>query len=139
MVKAASSYRSTSATQLLRVSIFGQAETLLPPATDPAIHGKYVRVAHLLQIVGGQSRAKSAATIEHHWSIVVGNARLDIAFNDAFAQMHSAWQMIGSVLTLFPHVDKQKLFAAVELRFDIVDGGFADTFLSILDNFQKPR
>src|SRR5580704_1083045 len=136
----ASSYGSTSGqgkTFSRARSIFGQGKTLFAPAPNAAVHREHTGVAHLLQIVSRQRRAKPAATVKHQKRILIGHATLNIALDDSFSQVDRPGQMIGRVFAFFAHVDQHKLLLAVQLRLDLIDRNFVNPFLGILDNLQK--
>src|SRR4029077_14453357 len=66
----------------------GQGKMFSPPAPNAAVHGEHIGITHLLQIVGGQRGAISTATIEDEGRAQFRCALLDIAFDDALAQVN---------------------------------------------------
>src|ERR1700687_3603659 len=109
----------------------------LAPAAPAAVHRCDVGVTHLLQVVGGERRAKAAAAIQDDPGGAVFNGALDVALNDALAEMLCAWQVAVRPFTLFAHVDEMKGLAAVEHGVDVVDADFADPTFCLLDETEK--
>src|SRR5262249_10514273 len=83
--------------------------TPLPPAADAAGQGDHIGVTHFWQVVGCQGRAITAAAVEHNRRCRVGDALLDVAFNDALAEVNGAWQMVPGILAFFAYVDQVEL------------------------------
>src|SRR5450755_2253775 len=110
---------------------------LLAPAPNAAVHGEHVGVSHLLQIVGGQGGAISAAAVEDEWGVQLRYALLDIALDDALAQVDCSRQMILGVFAFFPDIHQNKLVAAVKSGFDIVNAHFPNPLFDIFDDTQK--
>src|ERR1700689_1908548 len=88
--------------ELQTASLFRQGITLLPPVANAAVHGNHVGVAHLLQIICGQRRAESAAAIENYFRTQIGHTCLDIALDDAFAQVNCPGKMVLGKFAFFP-------------------------------------
>src|SRR5262249_43495588 len=65
----------------------GRGQTALVPAAPAAIQREHVQVAHLLQVVGGERAAKAAAAIEEDGRVLLGNRVLDVALEDAAADV----------------------------------------------------
>src|SRR5579863_1762861 len=136
-----SSYQGTFGEEKVTAvrSAFGQSETFFAPASNASVHREHLGVAHLLQVIRGQGRAKSAATVEHQGGGLIGYAILNIAFDDSFAEMNGVRQVIGRVFAFFAHVDQHKLFLPVELRFNLINRYFANPPSGIFDDLQKTR
>src|SRR5208283_455341 len=117
----------------------GQRVSLFPPVANPAVHRDDVSVAHLLQIVGGQRRTESPATVKHNLRIEIRHARLNVTLDDPFAQVNCARQMILGEFAFFPHVYQQKLLTVIDLPLHLLDIRFANSRFGIVHNFQKPR
>src|SRR5258708_10343473 len=118
---------------------FLQRAAAFAPIADPAIHGNDVGVSHLWQVVGGQRGTETAATIEHEGRCEIWIFSLNVAFNDAFAQVDGSGQVVGVEFAVFADVDENKFLAAIEPGFDFVNVGFADALLGVFDYFQKAR
>src|SRR5690242_4183935 len=84
-------------------SAFGWVTLLVPPA-PPSVHRSDVRVAHFAEIVRRKRRAKAAAAVEDDLGIRVGDLRLDVALDDALAEVLCARQVPLGPLALFAHV-----------------------------------
>ena len=85
-------------------------ETCLGPAAPAAIHRNDVGVAHLLQVVGDQGRPESASAVEHERRIFIGEGLLDIAFDDALAEMHGPGQMAARPFACLPARRRASVF-----------------------------
>src|SRR5713226_2908470 len=110
---------------------------LFAPASNAAVHGEHVGVAHFLQIVRSQSGAISAAAVEHDRGVHFWYAFLDIALDDALAQVNGPRQMILGLLAFFPDINQNKLVTAVKPRFDVVNAHFSNPRFGIFDDVQK--
>ncbi len=119
------------------MSAFGERISFFTPITNAAVHGNHIRVAHLLQVVGCQSRAKAAAAIKNHFCVQFGHLRFDVALDDASAQMNRARKMIFGELVVFADVDQQKLVAAIHSFLDRIDIGLAHPSFGVVHNLQK--
>ena len=108
-----------------------------PPLADAAVHGDSVLVAHLLQVVGGERRAKSAAAIEDEFLRGVGHLGLDIALDHALADVDGAGKVVLGVLAFLAHVDERGPLAAVKTLLHFVNVGLADALLGIVDDVEK--
>jgi hypothetical protein len=111
-----------------------QRKAFFAPAPNTAVHGEHVGITHLLQIVGGQCGTVSTATIEDERRVQFRYALLDVAFDDALAQMNRSRQVIFGIFTLFPNVDQQEFVATVKPGLDVVNAYFSDPFFGIFDN-----
>ena len=109
------------------------------PAANAAIHGDYLGVSHLLQVIGGQCGAEASATIKYELSLQVGNLALDVALDDALAEVDGSGEVVGGEFAVFADVDQNEFLAAIETGFDRVNGGFADAPLGVVHNLQKAR
>jgi hypothetical protein len=120
-------------------SLFFQRVALLAPIADSAVHGNDVGVAHFLQVVGGQRGAEPTSAIKDERRIEGGTLSLDIALDDAFAEVDGSGEVVGGEFAIFADVDEHELFAAIEAGFDFVNVGLADALLGVFDNSQKAR
>src|SRR5580700_1718418 len=111
----------------------------LPPVPNPAVHRNHVGVAHLLQIVGGQRRAESAAAVKHNLRSKVRHPGLYVALDDALTQMNRARKVILGKFALFTHVHQDELFAAIQPLLHCIDVGFAYACLGVVHDLQKAR
>src|SRR5262249_8036358 len=90
-----------------------QRITLLAPAAHAAAHRQHVGVTHLPQVVGSEGRAEAAAAVQDDLGADVGDALLDVAFEDALAEVDRPRQVVPGVLALLADVDKAELLAAI--------------------------
>src|SRR4029077_4525653 len=109
------------------------------PIADSAVHRDDVGVPHFLKIVGGQRGSKPTATIEHERSCEIGILSLNVAFDDALAQVDGSGQVVVVDLAVYADVDENNFLAAIETGLDFVNVGFADALLGVFDNLQKAR
>ncbi len=114
-----------------------QRVLLFAPTANASIHREYIGVAHLLEIVGGQGRAVSAAAVKHERRIQARYTLLDVTLNDALAQVNCPGKVIVGIFALFPDVNQNELLPAVEACLDIINGGFPDALFGIVDDLQK--
>ena len=112
-------------------------ENVFAPAPNAAVHGEHVGVAHFLQIVRGQRGAISAAAVEDDGRVQFRHAFLDIALDDALAQVNGPRQMVFGVLAFFPDIHQNELVAAVKSGFDVVNAHFSNPLFGIFDDTQK--
>src|SRR5271170_5444748 len=70
--------------------ILRRREARLDPTLPTAVHRFHVGVAHFLQVLRRQRRAKPAAAIQNDLCVRVWSALLDIALDDALAEVHGA-------------------------------------------------
>ena len=118
---------------------FSSGKPLSRQLANSAIHGYDIGVSHFLQVVGGQRGAETAAAIEYEFSLQVGILALDVALDDALAQVDGSGQVVGVEFAVFADVDENEFVAAIEPRLDFVNVGFADALLGVVDNLQKAR
>src|SRR5208337_2944584 len=116
-----------------------QRVTLFAPIADSAVHGNDIRVSHFLQVIGGQRGTEAAATIEHEFSFEIRILALNVALDDALAQVDGSGQVVGIEYAVFANVDQNEFLAAIEPGFDRVNAGFPDALLGGVDNLQKAR
>ena len=90
-----------------------------------------------MQVVGGQRGTEAAATIEDERSFEIGILALDVALDDAFAQVDGSGQVVGVEFAVFADVDENEFLAAIEPGFDFVNAGFADALLGVSTIFRK--
>jgi len=109
------------------------------PIADSAVHRDDVGVSHFLQVVGSKGGPESAATIKHERSFEIGILSLNVAFDDALAQVDGSGQVVGVEFAVFADVNENKFFAAIEPGFNFVNVGFTDALLGVFDNLQKAR
>src|SRR5262249_10347259 len=117
------------------VALDGESE--LDPATPPAVHRANVAVSHLLERVGRQSGAKATPTVEDDVRVVVGNRLLDVALDDALAEVRRPPHAATLPLTVFAHVDQVKLLARFLSTPDLLRRGLADALLALRDQPEK--
>src|SRR5947209_3595089 len=118
-------------------SILRQRVPLLAPFPKAAVHRNDVGVAHLLQIVCCERRAKTAAAIKHQLCIEVWEASFNITLDDAFAHVNSPRQVVFGEFALLAHVDESELVSAVHPGFYRIDTIFMNTGFRVVHNFQK--
>src|SRR5580700_7872426 len=116
-----------------------QRVALFTPVANSTVHGNNVGISHFLQVVGCESGAEAAATIEDQLGIQIRILILNIAFDDALAQMDGSGQVIGVEFAVFADVDENELVPTVEPGFYFVNIGFADALLGVFDYLQKAR
>src|SRR5713101_5544903 len=116
-----------------------QRVALSAPIADSAVHRNDVGVSHFLQVIGCKGGPETSATIENERSVEIGILSLNVAFDDALAQVDGSGQVVGVELAVFADVDENKFLAAIEPGFDFVNVGFADALLGVFDNLQKAR
>src|SRR5713101_4645991 len=73
--------------------VSGDRQARFQPALPPAVHGFDVVIAHLLQILSRECGTESAAAIQNELGVRVRNALLDVALDDALAQVNGAGKM----------------------------------------------
>ena len=71
-------------------------------------HRPDIRIAHFLQIVGRKRRAKSAAAIEDHLGVFVGECLHDVAFDNASANVFGTGGVTSLKLIVFANVYKHR-------------------------------
>src|ERR1700738_3250763 len=94
-----------------------QRIAFLTPIPNSAVHRNHILVAHLLQVVGGQSRAEASTAIQHQLGVKRGNPRLDVALDDAFAQMKGPGEMVLGEFAFLPHIHQRELLSAIQSGF----------------------
>src|SRR5262245_50381733 len=114
-------------------SIVRQRIAALAPAAVAAVHGDDVRVAHFLQVVGGEGGAITAAAVQDDRRIQIGDALFDVAFDDSLAQVDGAGKVIAGPLAFFANIDEKKSVAAIHARLDVVDGRLTDALTGLVD------
>ena len=92
-----------------------------------------------MQVIGSQGGTETTATIEDEWCFEIGILSLNVAFDDALAQVDGSGQVVGVEFAIFADVNENKFLAAIESGFDFVNVGFADALLGVFDNLQKAR
>src|ERR1039458_5602774 len=116
-----------------------QRKAPLAPIANSAIHRYDIGVSHFLQVVGGQRGTEAAATIEYERSFEIGILALNVALDDALAQVDGSGQVVGVEFAVFADVYENELLTAIEPRLDFVNVGFAYALLGVVDNLQKAR
>src|SRR6266404_5395091 len=106
-------------------SLFGGG-ALLVPAAPAAVHGNGVFVSHLLKCVGGESGSEAAAAVQDDLLLLVGHHALNVALDDALAEVDGANDMPLVPFVIFADVNKRGLFAGVHAFLDFGDVGFLD-------------
>ena|SRR5579872_6562937 len=120
-----------------RQLILRQRIALFTPVADAAVHRNNIAVAHLLQIVGGEGGAETAAAVENDFGIEVGDFLFNVTLDDAFAEVNRSGKMILGVFAFFADVDKKKFVASVDPLFDLRYVGLAYVTFGVIDDFQK--
>src|SRR5580704_6198535 len=120
-------------------SIFYQRIIFFAPATYAAVHRNHVGISHLLQIVGRQGRAESAAAVQNHFHVQLRNSRLDIALDHTLAKVNRTWKMIFRELALFAHIHEKELVASVHSFLYRVDIGLANSRARVVNYLEKSR
>src|SRR6185312_14751356 len=82
----------------------------LAPGAHAAVHGDDVGVAHLLQVVGRQGRAKSAPAVKDDGRVMLGDQRLDVALEHAAADVPGAARPVDGELAVLADVDEVEPF-----------------------------
>ena len=67
----------------------------------------------------------------------IGILCLNVALDDALAQVDGSGQVVGIEFAVFADVDENEFLAAIEPGFDFVNVGFANALLGVVDNLQK--
>ena len=81
-------------------------ERLRLPLAPPAGHRLHVAVAHLREVLGGERRAEAAAAVEDDLGVGVGDRLLDVALDDALAEVPRALDAACGELALLADVDE---------------------------------
>ena len=92
------------------------------PIANAPIHGDDGFVAHSLEVFRGQGGSKAAAAVEDDLRAQIGNDALDVALQNALAEVDRLRQMARGVFTLFTDVYQEERFLVIEARFDVIDG-----------------
>src|SRR5208282_6641564 len=87
-------------------SVLHRGEAGFGPAAPAAIHGENVGVAHLLQIVRHQRGAESAPAVKHDGSRLARQGILNVALDDALAQVNGAGQMAFGPFAILSNINE---------------------------------
>ena len=93
----------------------------------------------MLQVFSGQRGAEAAAAVEDDFRGGVWNLLLDVALQDAFAEMNRAGKMILGVFAFLAHIEQVEAVAAVQAALDLIHRGLADALFGVADDLQKAR
>ena len=69
----------------------------------------------------------------------IGILGLDVALDDALAEVDGSGEVVGVEFAVFANVDENELVVAIEPGFDFVNVGFTDALLGVFDNLEKAR
>ncbi len=108
------------------------------PAAPAAVHRNGVAVAHLLEVVGGESRAVSTAAVKDEFGVFVGECLFDVSLDHAFAKMNGPRNSTGSVFSFFPLFDDLQRLTILQASFHVADRAFANAGLRVVDDRQEP-
>src|SRR5450432_3267114 len=111
----------------------------LAPGTHAAVHRDDLGVAHLLQTIGGQRRAKTAPAIQNDRRVLVGKQRLDVALEHAAPDMPRAARAIDGELAVLTDVDEGEGLARLEPGPHLGDAAFRDALFRVADQGEKTR
>src|SRR5262249_37722603 len=100
------------------LTLLRQAE--LAPAAPAAVPGDDVPVAHLLEGGGGGGGAEAAAAVEDDLGVVLGDARLDVALDDALPDVHRSGRTALLPLGVLAHVDQVEALAEPTAACDLL-------------------
>src|ERR1017187_3385512 len=76
----------------------------LLPRFPSAIERNGAGIAHLLQVVGGQRGAVSAAAVEHQPRVLVRHLSFNIALDDSLPQVYRAGRVPGRPFVILAHI-----------------------------------
>ena len=94
-------------------------------------------VAHGLRRRARQRGTKSAAAIHDDFRVQVGIEFFQIAFQNAFAQMHGHGGVTGVPFVVFAHVQQHGLRLRRNPGAGFGHADFADAFFGVGDQFEK--
>src|SRR5882672_5186211 len=114
-------------------------QTRIQPAFPAAVHGFDVGVAHFLQVVRHQRGTKTAAAVQYDLGAGIRHALLDVALDDALAQMHCAGKMAFGPFIVFAHIHQEKFLPRLDSTFHVSDVGFLHFLFRFIDEFQELR
>src|SRR5712691_2543810 len=117
-------------------SILFGGEACAGPGAPAAVHRNAIRVAHLLQIVCGQRRPESASAVEHQRRGLVRHGLLDVALDDALAEVNRAGEVAARPLAFLTHVHEREFFAGVEPAFHLSELPLLYARLCVIDERQ---
>src|SRR5206468_3848030 len=86
-----------------------------------------------------QRGPESPATIQNDLSVRVRNTLLDVALDDAFAQMNGAGKMPLRPLVVLANVHEDEFFTRVGTALHVGHVGFLDLFLCFVDQLEELR
>src|SRR6185503_2493773 len=111
----------------------------LAPAAKASVHRNDVAITHLLDRVGRERGAIAAAAVKNERAAEIGDFGLDVALDDAFAEMNGAREVPGRELALLAYVDQVEVLASVEHRFHAVDVHLAHAHACFVDELLETR
>src|SRR5262245_12576857 len=128
--------RAATVAVVMRVGFTGllppfDRQPALDPATNAAVERDDVGVAHLLQVVGRERRAEPAAAVEDERRRLVRERRLDVALDDALAQVDGAGDALLLPLVVLTRVDEHELLAILHAAQVLFDRDLADALLGV--------
>src|ERR1700682_293511 len=92
-------------------------QTCFQPALPPAVHRFDAVVAHLLKILRHQRGPESAAAIQDELCIRVRDSLLDVALDDASAQVNGAGKMSLHPFIVLANIHEEKLLPTSAAAF----------------------
>jgi hypothetical protein len=96
-----------------------------------------VAVAHFMGNRAGEDRPITAATIHDNFVAGVGEFSLEIAFENAFAEVNRLNRMTGEPLGIFANVDKSGPGIGREPGAGLFEREFLDVGACFVDEFQE--
>ncbi len=111
---------------------------MLAPTAKTTVDRDNVGVAHFLEIIGHERGTESAAAIAENARLGIRDTLLDIALDNALAEMNRAGSVAGMPFAFLANVDQ---IDAGLLGFDIrvMNGNFFDAIFCIIDQFKELR
>src|SRR5205823_4540652 len=83
---------------------------------------------------GSDRGTKSSTAVKDHFFVELRHARLDIAFDHAFAEMDGTGQVILGEFAFLAHVDEHEFLAAIQARLYFIHVRFADPRARVVHN-----
>ena len=96
-----------------------------------------VGVTHFLSGVRGEGGSESTAAIHDDFGRFVRISRLEIALEDAFAQVNGFLGVTLGPFVVFSHVHQYGVRVGGQAVFGVRDGDFVDAGLGVVDEGEK--
>src|SRR5262249_39591255 len=109
------------------------------PRAPAAVHRLDPRVAHPLQVVGGERGAEAAAAVEDEVARLFRHRPLDVPLDDALAEVARAGQVAAAPFLLLADVDQRDGVFRLPHPLDVVNRDLADTPPGVVDEAEEPR